>query len=56
MAEVHVHDEVRDNDIIMVYSDGYGDNVFTEKFGDCIRVDLNKETKHLDNVSRVADC
>ena len=40
----------------MVYSDGYGDNVFTEKFGDCIRVDLNKETKHLDNVSRVADC
>jgi len=56
VAEVHVHDDVRDNDIIMVYSDGYGDNVFTDKFPDCISKYLNKETKHLDNVSRVADC
>ena len=40
----------------MVYTDGYGDNVFTENFPDCISKYLNKETKYLENVSRAADC
>ena len=56
MAEEKLHEGVRENDIIMVYSDGYGDNVHRKNYEDCLTKYLDTDTKRITNLSRVADC
>ena len=55
-AEEQVHSDVRDNDVIMVYSDGYGDNMFTKDFLKCFQSTFDKVTKRFSNMSKAATC
>lgn len=51
-----MHSDVRDNDVIMVYSDGYGDNMFTKDFLKCFQSTFDKVTKRFSNMSKAATC
>ena len=56
VAEEQVHSDVRENDVVMVYSDGYGDNIFTKDFLKCFEATFDKKTKRFSNMSKAANC
>ena len=43
-------------DIVMLYSDGYSDNVFPKSYTRCLEALMNWETRHIDDFSGAADC
>ena len=51
-----LHEDVRPNDIVMLFSDGYSDNVYEDKFHICLEKLIDKETLRIDNYARAADC
>ena len=53
---VKVHDKLKENDIVMVYSDGYSDNVFSDKFKICLEKLIDPKSSLITNMSRAADC
>jgi hypothetical protein len=55
-SEVKVHDNMRENDIVMVYTDGYSDNVFEKKFTTCLQKLIDLKTGFITNMARAADC
>lgn len=40
----------------MVYSDGYSDNVFSDKFKICLEKLIDPKSSLITNMSRAADC
>jgi hypothetical protein len=53
---VKVHENMKENDIVMVYTDGYSDNVFDKKFTVCLQKLIDPKTGLITNMSRAADC
>ena len=47
--------QVQENDIILMYSDGFSKNIFPEKYADCLKPYLNSDNK-LENISGAALC
>jgi len=57
-AEIRHHKDIRDGDIVMVYSDGYSDNVFGYDMHHCFNLEgvMDWESGTLSNTSLAADC
>ena len=55
---MRVHTDVEDGDIVMVYSDGFGDNVYAEDMVHCFNIEtvMDWESGTLSNTSKAADC
>ena len=50
------HTEALDGDIIMLYTDGFSDNVFEEDWDSCIADGINQFTGKPISLSEIADC
>ena len=54
-AQYVVHDDIRQNDLIMLYSDGFSDNVPTEEFSSCLESNMST-LGSVKSFSQMADC
>ena len=51
-----VHEDIQENDIIMLYSNGFSYNLEVNQFKKCLKGALDKDSGVLTSISRVADC
>jgi uncharacterized phosphosugar-binding protein len=56
LATEMTHEDIQENDIVMLYSNGYSYNVEVEQYKRCLKGALDKDSGVLTSVSRVADC
>ena len=58
VADIKRHSDIRDGDVVMVYSDGYSDNVYGEDMHHCFNLDgvMDWDSGTLSNTSLAADC